>query len=48
MPKLALDDDERNSFVGHLDRVGMPELVGCEPASDTRRGGRVVQLLACG
>jgi hypothetical protein len=28
VPKLALDDDERNSFVGHLDRVGVPELVG--------------------
>jgi hypothetical protein len=31
-----------------LDRVGVPELVGCEPLSDTRRAGGTVQLLACG
>ena len=27
MPKLALDDDEGDAFVGHLDRVGVTELV---------------------
>jgi DNA-binding MarR family transcriptional regulator len=46
MPKLTLDDCERNAFVRDFDRVGVPELVGCEPPSDTRCAGGVVQLLA--
>ena len=46
MPKLTLDHDERNVFVRHLDRMGVPQLVWREPPSDTRRAGSMVQLLA--
>ena len=31
VPELRLDDGQRNPFVRHLDRVSMPQLVGCEP-----------------
>ncbi|MDQ6605351.1 MAG: hypothetical protein M3Z06_02235 [Actinomycetota bacterium] len=31
VPELPLDDGERNAFTGHLDRVGVPELVRREP-----------------
>ena len=27
MSELALDNDQRNAFAGHLDGVGVPELV---------------------
>jgi len=50
MPELALDNRQRNPFVGHLDRVSMAELVQREPPSHpgmrseppelTARGGR--------
>jgi len=43
---LALDHDERDSLVRHLDRVRMSQLVRREPTSDARRGSCVVQLLA--
>src|SRR3954468_20842389 len=45
-PKLALDDDQRDALAGHLDGVGVAELVGCEapPDASARRG--VAQLLA--
>ena len=46
MSELALDHDERDAFVRHLDGVSMPQLVRCEPPSHTRRAGGVVQLLA--
>jgi hypothetical protein len=46
MPQLTLDDNERNAFMRHFDRVGVPELVGCEPPSDARHAGGMVQLLA--
>jgi hypothetical protein len=47
VPKLTLDHDERDAFVRHFDRVGVPELmVWCEPSSHTRRRGGMVQLLA--
>jgi hypothetical protein len=47
MAELALDHHERNALMRHLDCVGVSELmVGCEPPSDTRRGGPVMQLLA--
>ena len=48
MPKLTLDDYERNAFVRHLDRVCVAELVRREPPSHTRRGRGMVQLLARG
>jgi hypothetical protein len=35
MAQLALDDDQRNALVGHLDRVSVPKLVWGEPATDT-------------
>jgi hypothetical protein len=34
MPELALDDQQRNPFAGHLYRVRMPQLVGGEPTTD--------------
>src|SRR5918992_6194688 len=39
-PSLALDDDQRNAFAGHLDRVRVPELVRREAPADAgqRRG----------
>jgi hypothetical protein len=46
VPELALDNDQRDAFVRHLDRVSMPELVGRKPAPDTGLGGRVMELLA--
>ena len=33
VPLLALDDDERDAFVGHLDGVRVPELMWRDPAS---------------
>ena len=35
MSELALDHDERDALVRHLDRVSVPELVRREPAPDT-------------
>jgi hypothetical protein len=35
MAELALDDEQRNALVGHLDRVRVPKLVWGEPATDT-------------
>jgi hypothetical protein len=42
VPELTLNHDERNAFVGHLDRMGVPKLVWREAASDTRSGGCVM------
>ena len=47
VPELALDHDERNSLVGHLNRVSMPQLVGREATSDARRRSGMMELLAC-
>src|SRR5205807_7876152 len=33
--ELALDDDEWHAFAGHLNGVGVPELVRCEPPAYT-------------
>jgi hypothetical protein len=44
--QLALDHDQGNSFVRHLDSVCMAELVQREAASNAGAGGRVVQLFA--
>jgi hypothetical protein len=46
MPELALDDEQRHAFARHLDRVGVAELMGREPASYTGSGGGVVELQA--
>jgi hypothetical protein len=48
MPELALDDDQRHALVGHLDRVRVPELMGREPAPDSRCDGGPAQLSARG
>src|SRR5829696_7896085 len=45
--ELALDDDERDAFAGHLDGGGVPQLVRREPASHSWRGGHAAQLGAC-
>jgi hypothetical protein len=38
--ELALDDDQRHAFTGHLDRVCVPQLVGREASADAGpRGG---------
>jgi len=36
-PSCRLDDEQRDSFAAHLDRVGVAELVWCEPAAHTGR-----------
>jgi len=48
VPELPLDHDERPALMCHLDRVGVPKLVRCEPAPDARSSGRVMQLFAGG
>ena len=48
VPQLALDDDERDAFVGHLDGVRVPELVWREPASYPCCGGEATELSASG
>jgi hypothetical protein len=40
MPELPLDDDERDAFVRHLDRVSVPELMRREPPPDAGCSGR--------
>jgi hypothetical protein len=45
---LALDHDQRDPFVRHLDSVCVPQLVRCEASSDARRVGSVMELLAFG
>jgi hypothetical protein len=51
MPKLvselALDDNQRDAFTGHLDGVGVSELVRREAAAHARRGGGAAQFGAC-
>jgi hypothetical protein len=47
VPELALDDDERDALMCHLDRVRMPQLVRREAAPDPSREGGVMELLAC-
>ena len=45
MSELALDNDQRHTRVGHLDRVSMTELVRREAATHASRGGGHPQLL---
>ncbi len=42
MPELALDHYERDTFVRHLDRMCVTQLVWRETASHARRGGLVM------
>jgi hypothetical protein len=42
--ELALDDDRRHAFAGHLDRVGVAQLVRPEAAPDPCRGSRPPQF----
>jgi hypothetical protein len=48
MPELALDHDERDSLMRHLDRVRVPQLMCSEPPPEARCSCYVVQLLSCG
>lgn len=48
VPELALDHDERDALVRHLDRVRVPQLVRREPPAYTRCCRGVVELFACG
>lgn len=44
MPELPLYDHERDALAGHLDRVGMPELVWRQPPTHPGRDRGVAQL----
>ena len=48
MPELPLDDWQRDPFVGHLDRVSVPELVRGEPSAHASLGGKPAKLTARG
>jgi hypothetical protein len=43
-PELALDDDQRDAFAGHLDGVGVPELMWREASLHSRRRRGTPQL----
>jgi hypothetical protein len=47
VPELALDDDERDAFAGHLDRVCVAQLVRGEASAHARPGGGAPQLGTC-
>jgi hypothetical protein len=46
--ELALDDDQRDAFAGHLDGVGVAELVWREAPAHAGRGGGAPELRAGG
>lgn len=46
MSELPLDHDERDTFVRHLERVGVSQLVGREPPSHACGRGCVMQLFS--
>jgi hypothetical protein len=46
VPQLPLDHQERDTLAGHLDRVGVPELVRREPPTHARLGCRGAELNA--
>ena len=48
LAELALDDDQRDTLVGHLDRVRVPQSVRGEPATNAGESGGPSQLLASG
>ena len=47
MPELALDHDQRDPLVCHLDRVSVAELMRSEPPPDAGQSSGVLELLAC-
>jgi hypothetical protein len=47
LAELALDDDQRDAFAGHLDRVGVAQLMWREATPHSCRGRRSTQLRAC-
>jgi hypothetical protein len=48
VPKLPLDNNQRNALVRHLDGVRVPQLMRREPTPDASFSGRVMQLLPRG
>src|SRR4051794_7625994 len=48
VPELALNDDQRDTLAGHLDGVGVAELVRRESSPDAGERRRVAQLFARG
>src|SRR5205807_8608614 len=46
--ELPLDHDQRDTFVRHLNRVGVSQLVWREPPSHACGCGRLMQLFASG
>jgi hypothetical protein len=48
MPELPLDDWQRDPFVGHLDRVSVPELVRGKSSAHASLGGKPAKLTARG
>jgi hypothetical protein len=48
MAELALDDVDRDSLAGELDRVRMSQLMGSEPVAHTCVGGELAQFGAGG
>jgi hypothetical protein len=44
VPELALNDDERDAFTGHLDRVGVPQLVGSKASPNAGPFGGAPEL----
>ena len=48
MPQLALDNDQRDALVSHLDGVSVAKLMRREPTTDAGEHCGAVQLLASG
>jgi hypothetical protein len=48
VPRLPLDNNQRNALVRHLDGVRVPQLMRREPTPDASFSGRVMQLLPRG
>ena len=48
MAELALNDVERDAFAGHLDGLGVAELVGREAPADAGSFGHAAKLSADG
>jgi hypothetical protein len=48
VPKLPLDDDQRDALVSHFDGVGVAQLVRRESTADARESCGAVELLASG
>ena len=48
MAELALDDDQRDAFAGHLDGMGVAQLVRSEAAAHAGRSGGPDQVTSGG